>query len=524
MTPPRTDSDAPVAQPTAGSTARSAGWTAAAETPSETKRSGIRSDGGATAPTSFASSSEETVRTAAAQVNAAAAAAPASQLDRAALDRVRRKTVHTLSESVARAHLDKLLFATFLIAGFVAIFVLKKQSHVDAIYVAMGAVAAMLLYVALAWLLPKPRPRPDRLGDNLYYMGFVFTLASMSAALVDLQSGADVGTLIGSFGIALFSTIAGIAGRVLLLQLRTEVEDVEQIVKAQLIASSNDLRDQLALAVNNMESFRLGVAAKVDENFRSYLRQQNDAADQYFAGIQKHFANAAMGLDHRSDQLLERLSEMTHRMSGAATAIGGLASRLNEIDIPKNILDAKLAQIVAGMGAVMRSYQERAGVDEQFRTELMEAAKSMKVIMGDIARQITRMKGQSDTISSLVLPSDRYAQSLGMMQTKVEDLLVRTGAQHDAIDQIGTSLHSQSRLLSAQFAELVEIFAGQKESLIALGEDTEVARRKLVMEMEASEDAIGRAKQAAVQASEVAAAQAARFAAEQMASAAPEVR
>ena len=66
----------------------------------------------------------------------------------------------------------------------------------------------------------------DRAGDNLYYLGFLFTLISLIYALVDLFLFEDRNTaltlaertyiLIGSFGIALLSTIAGILGRVIL--------------------------------------------------------------------------------------------------------------------------------------------------------------------------------------------------------------------------------------------------------------------------------------------------------------------
>lgn len=63
-----------------------------------------------------------------------------------------------------------------------------------------------------------------RSGDDLYYLGLLFTLVSLIYALVVLflidEGDANIAdrthNLIGSFGIALFSTVAGILGRIIL--------------------------------------------------------------------------------------------------------------------------------------------------------------------------------------------------------------------------------------------------------------------------------------------------------------------
>ena len=91
-----------------------------------------------------------------------------------------------------------------------------------------GAIAAALAAVAIVWWLGsyytanKVKQR-DRAGDDLYYLGLLLTLISMIYALVSLFTLPDAGdvqarvdALIGYFGIALLSTVAGILGRILL--------------------------------------------------------------------------------------------------------------------------------------------------------------------------------------------------------------------------------------------------------------------------------------------------------------------
>jgi len=92
---------------------------------------------------------------------------------------------------------DKGLFALVAVLGFAAILFFKLKGF-NANYVAAGAVALMLAYGLVAYQLPKVRMRLDRLGDNFYYLGFLYTLASLSAALIQLQQSISIDDVLGS--------------------------------------------------------------------------------------------------------------------------------------------------------------------------------------------------------------------------------------------------------------------------------------------------------------------------------------
>lgn len=90
-----------------------------------------------------------------------------------------------------------------------------------------GATIAAMLAVAVVAVLGTYYHRDDerdrgRAGDDLYYLGLLFTLCSLIHTLVALfgvetgDTPARIEQLIGNFGIALVSTVAGILGRILL--------------------------------------------------------------------------------------------------------------------------------------------------------------------------------------------------------------------------------------------------------------------------------------------------------------------
>jgi len=66
------------------------------------------------------------------------------------------------------------------------------------------------------------RLRDDQSGDNLYYMGFLFTLTSLGVSLYQFSVERAAEEIVQNFGIAIASTITGIALRVVFNQMRRD--------------------------------------------------------------------------------------------------------------------------------------------------------------------------------------------------------------------------------------------------------------------------------------------------------------
>lgn len=76
----------------------------------------------------------------------------------------------------------------------------------------------------------------ETIGDNSYYLGFLFTLTSLAVTLYFvIEAGSETARLIpeiiSGFGVALSSTIVGVFLRVLMLQLKVDVETRERRVR-----------------------------------------------------------------------------------------------------------------------------------------------------------------------------------------------------------------------------------------------------------------------------------------------------
>ena len=132
-------------------------------------------------------------------------------------------------DTSARVSGQVLSFLIAFFAGTAAIVLLRvtlsDPNWVGVVCAALAASVAIALLGVHYYHSNSPEAL-DRAGDNLYYLGFLFTLISLIYALVDLFLFEDRNTaltlanrtyiLIGSFGIALLSTVAGILGRIIL--------------------------------------------------------------------------------------------------------------------------------------------------------------------------------------------------------------------------------------------------------------------------------------------------------------------
>jgi methyl-accepting chemotaxis protein len=221
---------------------------------------------------------------------------------------------------------DKGLFATVATGGFLAILVLETFGA-NPYFVAAGAVMVMLIYGFVAFRFRRVQLRPDRLGDNFYYLGFIYTLASLSAALLQLErDNSPIEGILGSFGIALFTTIFGVAGRVLFVQLRSDIDEVEDEVRRDLQNVASDLRGQLNTTLADFETFQLGVHQAADEAARGASKVVQDAISNI-----SRVANAAA---ENIDQALGREAGKVHELRDSITTmdvrLNGLVENVND--------------------------------------------------------------------------------------------------------------------------------------------------------------------------------------------------
>src|ERR1700730_7714839 len=131
------------------------------------------------------------------------------------------------------------------VVGGCGYIVVGKLAGIGQFFVTFVPVAIMLAYALLIGLATSLRLRDDQSGDNLYYMGFLFTLTSLGVSLYQFTATRAAEEIVQNFGIAIGSTITGIGLRVIFNQMRRDPVEVERMMRLELAEAARRVRREL---------------------------------------------------------------------------------------------------------------------------------------------------------------------------------------------------------------------------------------------------------------------------------------
>lgn len=397
---------------------------------------------------------------------------------------------------------DKGLFVMFIAAGFLLIFGVKTyvwtyaRAHDYTLEITIGTALLMITYGLLAYRIHAVKMRSDRLGDNFYYMGFIFTLASMSAALIQLRSGEDVSALIGSFGIALVSTILGIAGRVTFVQMRTEVEDIEERVRQDLLNASNELRGQLGAAVRDLESFRTGaqqaIQERLQESVDAFSTAARDQVEQIKTAVEKTILSAQAAFAGH-EEAAARLVNIGGEVSQSAERLVG---RLDAIEVPPDAIDRKLDVVVRGLGGVIGGFEAVATAERARYQELAETAAQLRRVVTQIGTQLRKLEESSGAVEGVVGPIDALAERLTKAATALGAATTSANSLAGAVRATQEATSGLSQAVKAHGEVLADAGRVQGEASAAASRNAEQMRAGLQRDLEASRAAVAEVQKA----------------------------
>ena len=152
-----------------------------------------------------------------------------------------------------------------------------------------GALAAtavpVLVMIGYAVLLGARlfRLRDDQSGDNLYYMGFLFTLTSLAVSLYQFSAAGSAEQIVQNFGIAIASTIAGITLRIMFNQMRRDPVETEATSRLELAEASRRVKRELESSILEFGYFRRMTQQSITDAMDE-ARESIGKAHQQFAG------------------------------------------------------------------------------------------------------------------------------------------------------------------------------------------------------------------------------------------------
>ena len=237
------------------------------------------------------------------------------------------------AERSKTTRLDIVAFFVVLVVGIVWYFTMRALGAPQWA-ITLGLVAMMLAYALTVALTPRLKIRLDPAGDNAYYLGLLYTLVSMAFALYDFghQTATAGGVaertaaikIIGDFGIALATTITGIALRIVFQQMRVDPADMEGSTRIELAESAKRVKATL-------DSVSIEVGRLLSELQQRSSDQLKDLVDKAADTIKQFGVTSSEATKDLVRQLSEMQRESADKTASVTRALGNIAAEAEEI-------------------------------------------------------------------------------------------------------------------------------------------------------------------------------------------------
>ena len=306
-------------------------------------------------------------------------------------------------------------------------------------------IALMFGYLALAWSFSAIRLHDEQTGDNLYYMGFLFTLASLGASLYLFTGESSTDEVVRNFGIAISSTITGIALRIFYNQSRRDVLDIERATRHDLATVARRVRSELEASTREFASLRRANNQLINEGFEGVVKQVhktgeklasalsnltdvtlkpleevsskfNSAIEDSLKGVSTKLSDVTSKIDESASLVTKTNQSMLSAAEGLTKQVDVIARKLEAVAIPDGVLKNEMEPILKEFGQLLK--------DQAAHNDTVAKEQSSR-----IDKLITSVAAISEAVTKNLQQSERLIQSN-------EGLSEQVKTQHTQIDRL----------------------------------------------------------------------------------------
>lgn len=330
----------------------------------------------------------------------------------------------------------------------------------------------------------------EKFADSCYYLGFIFTIASIIASLFDLQNiGSGLSDVAARFGAAMVSTCLGVIVRVILVSFRPDTEDVIRSAEDLVLTSYRRLSDEFSRSFDQLvvfrgeavEASRVAVSS-VKEQIDSMAEMQRQQTETFFKEMTEYnkatilsliqdISTASMGLNGILEQYQAKASETSEGIDqNLSNFIKTMVDRLNAVEFPQDLFSSRLAAPIAQLNDTTTDATVSV---KQVSENVKSAAKS-------VSSSVQKINTQAESISEVL----SVAQTISTEQQEVISAIKRQ--QQSVFDQLQAyqdgmlkSMSAQQGAMLGELREHSEMIAGVNAVMSRLadniGENREVA-------------------------------------------------
>ncbi len=347
--------------------------------------------------------------------------------------------------------------------------------------------AVMLLYLLGFVFVRRKAHLVEPFADSLFYLGFLFTVTSLVAALLPYAIEAavpSVEAVLAQFAVALTTTLFGLIGRVVLRQFAITVDQAEAKAQASLFdrtqafnsqldgvisgfqATADRLNTDLEQAVNaSLEGIetagKAGIAElqRTAETARESIGQSTTAiVDQLDIRMQQSFRNSTASVDRFAETMAALKDTTDQALEPFSNEIRELSSELRNVREAAMRNEERIARIFESYDMMMAKLREAQEAGDRFQ-ELLGTR---------ISGVVTALETASRTIDSMTTEQRGVVGNLAQEIDGVRDARAAFSAEAAALADLQSKL---GEALNAAIEQTASTGFGAEEPPLSIDEE-----------------------------------------------------
>lgn len=335
--------------------------------------------------------------------------------------------------------------------GFIAMFGLKLLSAPQLLITAIVA-GVVVAYAIFVYRAPGLKLRLDQAGDNAYYLGLIFTLLSMAWSLwmvgqvaaeaaLSGEARSVVELVIGDFGLALGSTLAGIVCRIVLHQMRVDPVGVEEATRLELAVAAEKTRSQLADISSQLAQFFEALRQKSEDGTRELQEGYQRTMAEVAARVAKATETSVESMSSASEQMRASVEGFSEASREAMLAFREASERLAAVEPPPTKLSQRYGALAERVAEVSSQLGGSVSALSTAASEMEAAARSIASVSGAVDSIAPMLEGRLSTLEASVAASGAKVDSaLGGAEQRLAGLA-------NAVEALGRSAGESASLV-----------------------------------------------------------------------------
>ena len=250
---------------------------------------------------------------------------------------------------------NKQLFFWFVVSGIALLLVLRLRFDSPTWLTVLILCALIFAYTWAAWA--QEHFQDERAADNLYYMGFIFTVCTLGVSLIRFSTEDDVliNHIVGDLGIGLSTTVLGLFLRVLCLR-RESSEQIEHRVREELVDVAETTIARIRVTADIVEEGQIATRQAL-EGMNTSIKA---ATIKLVAGTDRLDERRSDVIDIPPDLISSRLSPA---LESASRSIATFTNQMDNIEIPDDLITSRTNQIFASLAETIGKLTDQISVD-----------------------------------------------------------------------------------------------------------------------------------------------------------------